>query len=101
MFTFDDLARLTPDAVQKLMRAVEKDKLPIALKGASEEIRTLFLGTLSERAAKLLREDIASLGPVRLRDVDEAQSQILLTAKELATQGEIELNERQDEEMVA
>ncbi|NPD69620.1 flagellar motor switch protein FliG [Lichenicola cladoniae] len=100
MFTFDDLARLTPDAVQKLMRAVEKDKLTIALKGASDEIRTLFLGSLSERAGKLLRDDIAQLGPVRLRDVDDAQSQIVLIAKELGGQGEIELNEHQDEQMV-
>jgi len=101
MFTFDDLSRLTQDAMQKLMRAAEKDKLPIALKGASEDIRNLFLGCLSERAAKLLRDDIAALGPVRLRDVDEAQSQILMLAKELGAQGEIELNERQDEQMVA
>ena len=101
MFTFDDLGRLSPDAVQKLMRAVERDKLPIALKGASEEMRTLFLGTLSERAAKLLRDEIAALGPIRLRDVDEAQNRIVLLAKDLAAQGEIELNERQDEQMVA
>jgi flagellar motor switch protein FliG len=100
MFTFDDLARLTPDAVGKLMRAVEKDKLPIALKGASEDIRTLFLGCLSERAGKLLRDEIAALGPVRLRDVDEAQSKIVMLAKELGAQGEIELNERQDEQMI-
>jgi flagellar motor switch protein FliG len=100
MFTFDDLSRLAPDAVQKLMRAVERDKLPVALKGASEQIRTLFLGCLSERAAKLLRDDIGALGPVRLRDVDEAQAGIVALAKDLAAQGEIEINERKDEQMV-
>ncbi|MBE7210518.1 MAG: flagellar motor switch protein FliG [Gluconacetobacter diazotrophicus] len=101
MFTFDDLVRLTPEAMGKLMRAVERDKLPVALKGASEEMRSRFFGTLSERAAKLMRDEITALGPVRLRDVDEAQSRIVQLAKDLAGQGEIELNERQDEQMVA
>ena len=100
MFTFDDLARLPPDAIQKLMRVVEKSKLPIALKGASEQIRNLFLSTLSERAGKLLRDEISMLGPIRLRDVDEAQSQIVALAKDLAQQGEIEINDNKDEQMV-
>jgi len=100
MFTFDDLARLPPDAIGKVMRVVEKAKLPVALKGASETIRSLFLSVLSERAGKLLRDEIASLGPVRLRDVDEAQSQIVAIAKDLAQSGEIEINDRSDEQMV-
>ncbi len=100
MFTFDDLSRLPPDAIQRLMRVIEKSKLPLALKGASEQIRTLFFSTLSERAGKLLRDEIAALGPVRLRDVDEAQAQIVALAKDLAQQGEIEINDRKDEQMV-
>lgn len=100
MFTFDDLSRLPQDSIQKLMRVVEKNKLPIALKGASEQIRNLFLSTLSERAGKLLRDEIAMLGPIRLRDVDEAQAQIVSLAKDLAQQGEIEINDHKDEQMV-
>jgi len=100
MFTFDDLSRLPQEAIQKLMRVVEKNKLPVALKGASEQIRNLFLSTLSDRAGKLLRDEIAMLGPIRLRDVDEAQGQIVSLAKELAQQGEIEINDRKDEQMV-
>ncbi len=100
MFTFDDLQRLTPSAVQVLLRAVEKDKLPIALKGGSETIRELFLGNLSERAAKMLRDEMEALGPVKLRDVDEAQAAIVLQAKELAAEGQIEISESSDEEMV-
>ena len=100
MFTFDDLARLPPEAIQKLMRVVEKSKLPIALKGASEQIRNLFLSTLSERAGKLLRDEISMLGPIRLRDVDESQAQIVALAKDLAQQGEIEINDNKDEQMV-
>ena len=83
MFTFDDLQRLSGQSVQVLLRTVEKDKLPVALKGASEKIRELFLSNLSERAAKMLRDEMEGLGPVKVRDVDEAQSSIVLLAKEL------------------
>jgi flagellar motor switch protein FliG len=100
MFTFDDLQRLTPQAMQALLRAVPKDRLPLALKGASEAVRTIFFKNLSERAGKILREEIEALGPVRLRDVDEAQATVVATAKELAQQGEIELGNGKDEEMV-
>jgi flagellar motor switch protein FliG len=100
MFTFDDLQRLTPMAVQVLLRVVEKDKLPLALKGASEKLRELFFGNLSERAGKMLRDDIAALGPVKLRDVDEAQAAIVVLAKDLASQGQIQINEAVDEELV-
>ncbi len=100
MFTFDDLQRLTPANVQTLLREVEKEKLPLALKGASEKIRELFFGNLSERAAKMLREEIENLGPVKLRAVDEAQAAIVAKAKELGAQGAIELGESKDEELV-
>jgi flagellar motor switch protein FliG len=100
MFTFDDLQRLTPQAVQALLRMVDKGKLPIALKGASEKLRELFFANLSERAGKMLREEIEGLGPVRLRDVDEAQAAIVALAKEMAAQGEIEIRETKDEELV-
>jgi flagellar motor switch protein FliG len=100
MFTFDDLIRLTPQAVQILLRATEKDKLPVALKGASEKIRDMFFKNMSDRASKILKDDIEGLGPVRLRDVDEAQSGIVVLAKELAAQGQIEIVESKDEELV-
>ena len=93
MFTFDDLRRLIPQHVQVLLRNVEKDKLPLALKGASETVRTLFFSNLSERAGRMLQDDIAALGPVKLRDVDEAQASIVTLAKQLASNGEIEIGE--------
>ena len=101
MFTFEDLRRLTPANVQILLRSVEKDKLPMALKGASDSLRELFFGNLSERAGKMLREDIEMLGPVKLRDVDEAQAGIVAMAKDLAAQGVIEISEGKADEMVA
>ncbi len=100
MFTFDDLQRLSGQAIQILLRAIEKDKLPVALKGASDKIKELFLTNLSERAAKMLREDMESLGPVKLRDVDEAQAGIVMLAKELAAQGQIEISTGKDEEVI-
>lgn len=89
MFTFEDLGRLDPGAVQTLLRNVDKTKLAIALKGASEPLRDLFFSNMSERAGKLLKEEMESMGPVRLRDVDEAQMHMVAVAKELAAKDEI------------
>ena len=89
MFTFDDLAKLDANAMQAVLRNAEKDKLPVALKGASETMRDFFLKNMSERGGKLLKEEIAGLGPVRLRDVEEAQAYIVSVAKDLAARGEI------------
>ena len=100
MFTFEDLNRLNGAAIQVLLRAVEKDKLALALKGASEQMRDLVMKNMTERAARLLKDDIAALGAVRLRDVDEAQAAIVIAAKDLAAQGQIELGDGKEEEMV-
>jgi flagellar motor switch protein FliG len=100
MFTFDDLARLDGAGVQVLMRAVPKEQLTLALKGGSETLRDLFIKNMSERAAKMLKEDLAGLGPVKLREVDEAQAAIVLMAKDLAAQGQIQLQDGREEEMV-
>lgn len=89
MFTFEDLQKLDPGSVQTLLRAVEKDKLALALKGGSDTIRDMFFSNMSERAAKIMREDMESMGPVRLKDVDEAQTLMVNTAKDLAAKGEI------------
>ncbi len=89
MFTFEDLEKLDGTAVQTLLRSINKDKLGVALKGASEVLRDLFFSNMSERAGKILKEDMEAMGPVRLRDVDEAQAEIVVTAKDLADKGEI------------
>jgi flagellar motor switch protein FliG len=100
MFTFEDLSKLDPQGVQTLLRSVEKSKLALALKGASEAIRDLFFTNMAERAAKLLREEMASMGPVRLKDVDEAQIYMVQTAKDLAARGEIILSEGKGEDQL-
>jgi flagellar motor switch protein FliG len=101
MFTFEDLSRVDAAGLQTLLRAVEKDKLALALKGASEGLREQFMKNLTERAAKLLRDDIAGLGPVRLRDVDEAQAAIVALAKDMAAQGQLMLQDGREEEMLS
>ena len=100
MFTFEDLQRLSTPAMQVLLRSVERDKLPLALKGASEKLREMFFKSMSDRAGKILKDDIATLGPVKLRDVDDAQAGIVATAKELAGQGLIEISEGKEEELI-
>src|SRR5215475_10650451 len=101
MFTFDDLVKLDPGSAQTLMRHIEKDKLAVALKGASEPIRQFFMSNMSTRAAKMLGDDMGAMGPARLRDVDEAQSQLVNLAKDLAAKGEIMISKsRGDEELV-
>ena len=89
MFTFEDLAGLDPASLQTLIRAVDKEKLPPALKGATETIRDLFFSNMSERAAKIMKEDMEAMGPVRLKDVEEAQQYIVNIAKDLEGRGEI------------
>lgn len=91
MFVFEDLNKLDPGGVQTLLRAVEKDQLGLALKGASDALREMFFSNMSERASKIMREDMESMGPVRLRDVDQAQMAMVQAAKDLAAKGEIML----------
>ncbi|MBT5497763.1 MAG: flagellar motor switch protein FliG [Alphaproteobacteria bacterium] len=89
MFTFDDLAKIDSAGIQTLLRVVEKKTLTIALKGASEALKWAFFDNMSERAEQMMQEDIAAMGPVRLREVDEAQADIVAIAKDLSTKGEI------------
>jgi flagellar motor switch protein FliG len=91
MFVFEDLSKLDPGGLQTLLRAVEKDKLALALKGASDTLREMFFSNMSERASKIMREDMESMGPVRLKDVDTAQMAMVQVAKDLAAKGEIML----------
>lgn len=89
MFTFEDLMKLDPSSIQTVIRAVDKDKLPTALKGATETLRDLFFSNMSERAAKIMKEDMGAMGPVRLKDVEEAQQYIVSVTKDLEARGEI------------
>jgi flagellar motor switch protein FliG len=91
MFVFEDLSKLDPGGVQTLLRTVEKDQLALALKGASDSLRDMFFTNMSERASKIMREDMETMGPVRLREVEQAQMAMVQAAKDLANKGEIVL----------
>lgn len=97
MFTFVDLVKLDSAGIQTLLRITDKSKLALALKGANDEVKELFFSNMSERAAKLLKEDMESLGMVKLRDVDEAQMVIVSQTKELVDKGEIEISQGGDD----
>ena len=97
MFTFEDLRNLDLRSMQVLVRTVDRDKLPLALKSASGRLLELFLKSMSDRAGRILMDDIESLGPVLLRDVEAAQLYMVNKAKELAQQGEIRLGQGKDE----
>jgi flagellar motor switch protein FliG len=101
MFTFDDLVKLDPQSIQILLRNTDKEVLAVALKGASEPVRNFFLGNMSTRAAKNLTEDMGGLGPLRLKQIDDAQSKMVATAKDLSVKGEIVITKnRAEDELV-
>ncbi|ANP48061.1 flagellar motor switch protein FliG [Candidatus Viadribacter manganicus] len=98
MFVFEDLGKLDAGGIQTLLRAVDKSDLAIGLKGASDTLRNLFFTNMSERGGKLLKDDMASMGPVRLKDVDAAQTRMVQIAKDLAARGEIVLSDGKSED---
>lgn len=98
MFTFDDLMKLDAASVQTLLRNVPRDKLTIALKGATPEVRDFFMKFMSQRAGKMMTDDMQAMGPVRLRDVDDAQSNMVAVAKDLAAKGELMISKNRSED---
>ena len=98
MFTFDDLTKLDRASVQTLLRQVENDQLLLAMKGADDSVREFFFTNLSERAGKMMRDDLEVMGPVRLKDVDDAQTAMINVAKDLAAKGEIVISNNSGED---
>jgi len=100
MFTFEDLTALLPEAIAAVVKNADKKTMALALKGAPEEARRVFFGGMTERAAGMLRDDMANMGPVRARDCEEAQSQLVRLAKTLAAKGEIVLVDPKSDDAV-
>ena len=98
MFTFDDLSKLDPGSTQTLIRFSDRDVLATALKGAAPAMKKFFFQQMSSRAVKNLEEAMGSRGPVRLKEVDEAQSRIVGLAKELAAKGELTIGKNRAED---
>ncbi len=100
MFTFEDLVNLLPAAIQAVVKNADKRMMALALKGAPEEMRQVFFDGMTQRAATLMREDMANMGPVRARDCEEAQSGLVRLAKNLADRGEIVLVDPKSDDAV-
>ena len=100
MFVFDDLAKLTPNALAKVMRDASGNNLPLALRGAKKDIRTVFLEALPSRSRDMLTEEMASMGAVRSKDARAAQAELVETALRLAAENEIELPQDEEEDML-
>lgn len=101
MFTFEDLGNLLPAAVATVVKNADKRQLALALKGAPEDLKQMFMNGMTERASKMLREDMEAMGPVRARECEEAQAELVRLAKSLADQGDIVLvDPKSDEAMI-
>lgn len=92
MFTFDDVGRLEPAALQKILREVDTRDLAVTLQKAGESVKGALLSCISKRAAETVREEISFLGAVKLREVEAAQGRIIEVVRRLESEGEIELN---------
>ena len=101
MFVFEDILLVDDRGVQKLLRKVETMELAIALKAASEEVKEKIFKNMSERAGEMLKEEIEDMGPVRMKEVDDAQQNITRIIQEMDTKGELIIAGRRGEEIIA
>ena len=100
MFVFEDLKSIDDRGMQELLREVPGDKLILALKAADEELKQKFFKNMSERASQMLKDDLEAKGPVKLSEVEEAQKEILVTARRMADEGRVQLGGKGGEEYV-
>ncbi len=91
MFTFEDIRKLDNRAIIEVLKAVDKNTLIVALKGAPEDIKDKFFSNMSKRAAKIMQEDMEALGPVRKSEVEKAQKQVVAVIRKLIDEGKIEI----------
>ena len=101
MFTFEDLVTVPPATIREIVSGVDKKQLAMALRGANEELRAAIFKSMSSRAVEMLKEDMEVLGPVRSRDVAQAQQEILNLARRLEAEGKVILKLETGDEMLA
>ncbi|MEY3370238.1 MAG: hypothetical protein RLZZ361_908 [Cyanobacteriota bacterium] len=99
MFVFEDIIRLDDKSIQRLLRDIDSKDLGLALKGANDDIRSIFFKNMSEKAAKLLKDDIEMMGPVLMKDVSEVQTKIVGVVRSLEQAGEIIILGNSEEDM--
>jgi len=100
MFVFEDILTLDNRSIQRFLRDVENNQLAIALKGATEEVQNVIFSNMSKRLAEMIREDMEYMGPVRLKDVEEAQQKIVNIIRKLEDAGEIVISRGGGDEII-
>ncbi|MDD2573207.1 MAG: flagellar motor switch protein FliG [Bacillota bacterium] len=100
MFVFEDIITLDNRSIQRFLREVENDVLAVALKGANDEVAGVIYSNISKRLAEMITEDMQFMGPVRLRDVEEAQQKIVNTIRKLEDAGEIVISRGGGDEII-
>jgi flagellar motor switch protein FliG len=100
MFTFTDIAKIDQKGIQLILREVQSDRLLLALKSAPEEVREKILTCMSQRAADMLREDLAALGPQKVSDVEAAQRDVISVVKRLEEEGKIVIGFSEENEVI-
>ena len=100
LFVFEDILRLDDRSLQRVLREIELKELGLALKGATEDLRAKFFKNMSKRAAEMLKEDMEFMGPVRVKDVEEAQQKIVNVVRSLEEAGEIIIATGGEDELV-
>ena len=101
MFTFDDLVTVPAASIREIVSGVDKRQLALALRGSNEELRATIFKSMSSRAVEMLKEDMEVLGPVRAREVTQAQQEILNLARRLEAEGKVILKLETGDEMLA
>ena len=91
MFVFEDLLKVSPDSLRALVGRLDRKVLTVALKGSSPELKKHFMSLMSTRASEMLLEDMQALGPVRIKDVGDAQQNIIATVKQMEADGQMVL----------
>lgn len=100
MFVFEDIVLLDNRSVQRILREIDAKDLAMAMKTASEDVKNLIFRNMSKRAVELLKEDMGYMGPVRLRDVEEAQQKIVNVIRQLEDSGEIIISRGKEDELI-
>ena len=100
MFVFEDILSLDNRSIQRFLREVDNNQLAIALKGSTDEVQKLIFSNMSKRLTEMIKEDIEFMGPVRLKDVEEAQQKIVNVIRKLEDAGEIVISRGGGDEII-
>jgi len=100
MFVFEDIMALDSVSIQRFIREIDNHDLAVALKGSTDEVRDMVFANMSKRMAEMLKEDMEFMGPVRLRDVEEAQQKIVNVIRKLEEAGEIIISRGGGDEII-